>query len=129
MTLKTHRINDITGHLIACLGMDRPTALYAPALSDKIGVLGITEEPPRPFKNVLVDRLRVYLKPRYVNTTLDLEKNREDVLRESGFPEEYVNVIALACTSMSMVGPVNKLFNKYGIPAIDSVRAAGFVLY
>ncbi len=115
---------------IPVIGAGRPTASLALSISDKIGVLGITDEPPRPFKEVLGDKIIAYEKPPHVETTIDLSKNKETIIEAAKKLEKAgAEVIALACTGFSTIGIASILSKKLSIPVIDPVLATATTMY
>lgn len=115
---------------IPVTGAGRPTASLALAISDKVGVLGITKEPPKPFKEVLRDYIVAYEKPIGVKTTLDLAKNIDSIIRAAKRLESAgAKVIALACTGFSTINAAPLIANNVNIPVIDPVMAAAITIY
>lgn len=100
-------------------------------ISDRIGVLGITEHAPKVFVKMLRDKMIAEIKPEGVNNTLDLlsvEGEKNTVKAAGILKEKSCDTIALACTGMSTIGIAQVLRDTLQINVIDPVVAAGFFL-
>ena len=115
---------------IPVIGAGSATASIALAISDRVGVLGITDEPPKPFIDILGNYLVSYTKPRGITTTLDIEHNVEAVIEASmKLKSDGAKVIALACTGYSTIGIAPLIQQRINIPIIDPVVASATVMY
>ena len=112
------------------VGAGKPTALLALSVSDKVGALGIGDEPPKPVSEILKGRLISYRKPRGVSATIDLERNIEFAVEAAEqLIRDGAQVIALCCTGFSTIGLAPILQEKLRIPVIDPIIAAGTIMY
>jgi len=115
---------------VPVVGAGSATAAVALAIGNRVGVLGITDEPPSPFIRILGSKLVGYARPKGVKTTLDIEKNIDAVIFAA---EQLKNmgaeVIALACTGYSTAGIAPLLQEKIGIPVVDPLIASATVIY
>lgn len=111
-------------------GAGRPAALAALGIADRVGVLGIGEDPPKPFLDVLGDRLVAYARPVGVSKTLDLALRKDEIIEAArSLVEMGAEVVALACTGLSTVGAAPLIQKMVGVPVVDALLAAGFFLY
>lgn len=115
---------------IPVIGAGSATASIALSISDRVGVLGITNEAPKPFIDILGSYLVSYIKPRGITTTLDIEHNIDATIKAAmELKREGSRVIALACTGYSTVGIAPIIQQKVEIPVIDPVVASAIVMY
>lgn len=125
--LETRQVVDLP-----VIGAGSATALLARGLGGAVGVLGITEEPPRAMAEVLGDCLLAAKRPDGVRTTLDLlqPEGRERVLQAAWeLKEKGADILALACTGMSTIGIAPVIRERVGIRVVDPVSAAGFLAW
>jgi Asp/Glu/hydantoin racemase len=116
---------------IPVIGAGSACASLAMGISDRIGVLGITEHAPKVFVKMLRDKMIAEIKPEGVNNTLDLlsvEGEKNTVKAAGILKEKGCDTIALACTGMSTIGIAQVLRDTLQINVIDPVVAAGFFL-
>jgi len=100
------------------------------SINDKVGVLDITTEPPKPFTEILGNHMVSYEKPRGITTTLNIEHKVDEVIRASRkLKESGSRVIALACTGFSTVGVAPLIQRVIDVPVIDPVVASAIVMY
>lgn len=115
---------------IPVIGAGSATASIALAISDRVGVLGITNEAPKPYIDILGNYLVSYAKPEGVTTTLDIEHNIDAIIKAAmKLKDEGSRVIALACTGYSTIGIAPIIQQKVNIPVIDPVVASAIVMY
>lgn len=104
----------------------------ARSLGKRVGIIGITEYVPEPYRRILGDDLIDLGRPEGVTCTLDLMigAGRESVLRKAReLKAQGANCIALACTGMSTIWIAREIENSCGIPAVDPVMAEGLFAY
>jgi len=78
------------------VGAGKPTALLALNVSEKVGALGIGDEPPKPISEILKSNLVSYRRPKGVSATIDLKKNVESAVEAAEqLIEDGAEVIAL----------------------------------
>ena len=97
-------------------------------MGKRVGIIGITEYVPEPYRRILGDDLIDLGRPEGVTCTLDLMigAGRESVLRKAReLKAQGANCIALACTGMSTIRIAREIENSCGIPAVDPVMAEG----
>ena len=100
-------------------------ALY---YSEKVAVLGITDEAPRAYRRILGDRLVASARPASVHSTLDLmtPEGERDCLDCAGeLKSKGAKVIALGCTGLTTIGIAKKIEEATGLPVVDPVIAEG----
>ena len=115
---------------IPVIGAGSAAASLALAYGDKIGVLGITEYIPKPIKEVLRNRIIGYEKPKGIRTTLDISKNKSEIISSVKRLVNYgSDVIVLGCTGYSTARVAKLLKEVVDIPVIDPVVAAGLITY
>ena len=106
--------------------------LKTKTLGKRVGIIGITEYVPEPYRRILGDDLIDLGRPEGVTCTLDLMigAGRESVLRKAReLKAQGANCIALACTGMSTIRIAREIENSCGIPAVDPVMAEGLFAY
>lgn len=112
------------------IGAGSAAACVARSLTDRVGVIAITESAPRVMMDILGSSLIGARKPAGVTTTLDLAGERilESVtltavqLREAG-----AKALVLACTGFSTMQIAQPLQKAVQIPVIDPVLATGCI--
>lgn len=114
------------------IGAGTAVAMLSSAQGQKIGILGITDEIPEPYRNNLGSRAINLGVPDKVNCTLDLmtEEGFESCIRKGEELKKVgADLIALACTGCSTVGLASKLEKYLGIPILDPVICEGIIAY
>ena len=86
---------------VPVIGAGTAVSAVARSLGKRVGIIGITEYVPEPYRRILGDDLT------------DLG----------------ANCIALACTGMSTIRIAREIENSCGIPAVDPVMAEGLFAY
>ncbi len=115
---------------IPIVGVGSATASIALAIGDKIGVLGITDEPPKPFLRILGSNMVGYAKPQGVRTTLDIGRDLGSVISAARYLKSLgARVIALACTGYSTLGLAPIIQEDVGIHVTNSVIASASIMY
>ena len=115
---------------IPVVGAGRAAAALALSVGERVGVLGITDEPPKPFEKVLRDRMVAYEKPRCIGTTLDIERCVDGVVESARrLASSGADVIALACTGYSTAGLAPVIEERTGVKVVDPVVAEAVVMY
>ena len=117
---------------IPVIGAGTATSLVASALSDRVGVIGISDEVPDVMARALGNRLVAYAKPEGVSTTLHLAGPvaRDAAIRAAReVAQKGARVIALACTGYSTTGMASLIRQATGLPVVDPVLALGLYGY
>lgn len=115
---------------IPVIGAGESTALLAQRYGDTFGVLGITKEIPRVYKEILGSNIVGTCDVEDVASTLDLmnEHGRKKVIEKAiELKKRGAQVIALACTGMATIGIAKELEEVCNIPVIDPVIAEGLI--
>ena len=117
---------------VPVIGAGTAVSAVARSLGKRVGIIGITEYVPEPYRRILGDDLIDLGRPEGVTCTLDLMigAGRESVLRKAReLKAQGANCIALACTGMSTIRIAREIENSCGIPAVDPVMAEGLFAY
>jgi len=117
---------------VPVIGAGTAVSAVARGLGKRVGIIGITEYVPEPYRRILGDDLIDLGRPEGVTCTLDLMigAGRESVLRKAReLKAQGANCIALACTGMSTIRIAREIENSCGIPAVDPVMAEGLFAY
>jgi len=115
---------------VPVIGAGSATAAVALTLSNKVGVLGITEEVPRPYIEILGSKMVGYAKPKEVKTTVDIKDYLSSIVPAAEYLKRLGSeVIALACTGYATQKIAPFLQEKIGIPVVDPIVASGSILY
>ncbi len=115
---------------VPVVGAGSATAAVALTVSDKVGVLGITDEAPKPYLKVLGSHMVEYARPYGVKTTLDISKDLNAVISAAEHLKSLgAEVIALACTGYSTLGLAPIIQERAGLPTIDPLIASASVMY
>lgn len=115
---------------IPVIGAGESTALLAQRYGNTFGTLGITEEIPRAYVEVLGSNIVGTCDVEGVTSTLDLmnEEGRQKVIKKAMELKELgAEVIALACTGMATIGIAKELEQVCEISVIDPVMAEGLI--
>lgn len=113
-------------------GGGETTLALAGRYSNKIGVIGITDYPPRAYEKYAGDRLTAFAKIEGVENTIDLlsdEGKRNVIDCAMKVKSSGCGVIALACTGLSTIGIAGLIEQQTGLPVIDPVLAEGIFAY
>lgn len=117
---------------IPVIGAGESTALLSLRYGEKLGVLGITKEIPRAYKEILGNKIVGKPNVKGVESTLDLmkEDGRKKVI-DAGLELKALGAqaIALACTGMATIGIAKELESVCKIPVIDPVIAQGLIAF
>jgi Asp/Glu/hydantoin racemase len=116
---------------IPIVGAGSACASIAFSIGNKIGILGITEKPPKVMSNILKGKLVFSIKPEGVNTTLDLfkEQGKRNALKASKIlKEKGCDTIALACTGTSTIHLREYIEKMVKVTVVDPVIAAGLII-
>lgn len=117
---------------IPVIGAGESTALLSLRYGHIFGVLGITDEVPNPYKQILGSNIVGTCHTEGVASTLDLmeKSGKEKVIKKAiKLKELGAQVISLACTGMSTIGIAKELEQAIKIPVIDPVTAEGLITY
>jgi len=99
------------------------------AVSERIGVLTITENLPTPFRTTLDETSLVWRHVPEVGDTTDLAMAQDSILQTATtLVEQGCTVLALACTGFSTVGAAAFLRQRLDAVVLDPVLAMGAVL-
>lgn len=115
---------------IPVIGAGESTALLSRRYGDVFGVLGITDEIPKAYIDILGKNIVGTCNVEGVTSTLDLmnEEGRKKVINKAlELKELGANVIALACTGMATIGIAKELEQVCKMPVIDPVIAEGLI--
>lgn len=112
---------------IPVVGAGGSVAAMALSLGERIGVIGITENPPPAVSRILGSRIIAHAQPKGVAGTLDLLKNGVAPVVDAGLylKSQGVEVIALACTGLSTINAVGVVASATGLVVVDPVLAEG----
>jgi Asp/Glu/hydantoin racemase len=116
---------------IPVVGAGEATALLSMRYSGNVASLGITEEAPTAYHEILKDRLICHAHPEGVTSTIELMQPEgwgKAVKKALELKESGIGVIALSCTGMSTIRIAAHLEKICGIPVIDPVIAEGTIL-
>lgn len=115
---------------IPVIGAGTAVASVALIYGDRVGVLGITDEVPNPIREILKDRIVGYEKPYGINNTLDIVKNKNEIIKSAKrLIDLNIDAIVLACTGYSTARTADLLKKITDIPIIDPVIASGLLAY
>jgi len=109
---------------IPIIGAGIASATLALALGEKIGVIGIGEEPPKNIQKILKDHLVAYLKPKGVVTTHDIKKNINEVIELAIKISKSIDVLTFSCTGFSTNIDLLSLSKKINKIVVDPVLAS-----
>ncbi|MFQ6126967.1 MAG: aspartate/glutamate racemase family protein [Candidatus Heimdallarchaeota archaeon] len=116
---------------IPVIGAGSAAASLALLIGKPIGVLGITDEPPRIISSMLQNQLVAYAKPEGVKTTLDINKAIDtyiDIAKEL-VARKGAETILLACTGFSTARLAPILERTLNAIVIDPIVASGIIAY
>ena len=117
---------------VPVIGAGSSVCAVARSLGKRAGVIGIMEDVPECYQEILGKDLIHLGRPDHVTCTLDLmtDEGRESVIRKA---EELkacgADCIALACTGMSTIQIAPVIQKTCGLPVIDPVMAEGLFAY
>jgi len=115
---------------IPVIGAGTAVASVALIYGDRIGVLGITDEIPRPIKMILGDRIVGYEKPHSIESTIDIAENKDEIIRSAKkLIDLNIDALVLACTGYSTARVSDLLKGVSDIPVVDPVIASGLLAY
>lgn len=117
---------------IPVIGAGEATATLASRYGKIRGVLGITEEIPVAFRQILGDSIVGTCATPGIESTLDLMETdgRSKVMKKAQQLKELgADVIALACTGMATIGIAKEIQKSTQLPIIDPVLAEGAIAY
>ncbi|MCR1287357.1 aspartate/glutamate racemase family protein [Shouchella clausii] len=113
---------------IPVIGAGEAGAHAACMISDKIGVLGLTNKIPEAIETVLGERLVGHLVPDGVTNTTDLLK-KETTAAAISSARQLINqgatAILFACTGYSTIHLKETIIKELAVPVIDLVEAQG----
>ncbi|WP_096185641.1 aspartate/glutamate racemase family protein [Evansella halocellulosilytica] len=107
-------------------GAGEAGAYAALMVSDRVGVLGITQDVPKGIKNILGERLIAHKCPEGVTKTTDLlteSSVKKAILAAEQLVEQGASSILFACTGFSTIGLKRELKKHIDVPVIDLVQA------
>ncbi len=109
---------------IPIIGAGTASATLALAFGEKIGVIGIGEEPPKNIERILKGHLVAYVKPKKVFTTHDIKENINEIIDLSIEISKSIDVLTFACTGFSTNIDLLNLSKKIDKIIIDPVLAS-----
>jgi allantoin racemase len=113
---------------VPVIGAGSATALLAAALGHRIGVLGILDDPPEPYRVALGDRIVGTVRPHGVERATELytPEGADEALRASdALVAAGADVIAFACTGLTSLGLARQIRERHDVLVVDPVLAAG----
>ncbi|OZM77968.1 aspartate/glutamate racemase family protein [Pseudonocardia sp. MH-G8] len=113
---------------VPVIGAGSATAALAAALGTRVGVLGILDEPPEPYRLALGERIVGTVAPRGVARATELytPEGAAGSLRASDdLVAAGADVIAFACTGLTSLGLAQQIRDRHGVVVVDPVLAAG----
>ena len=116
---------------IPVIGAGSSCAAFAVSISNKVGILMITQSAPKLMTNILGESLRCSIRPEKVYSTLDLltQEGKTSALKATGMLiEAGCDTVVLACTGMSTIGLADTIKNEFKVKVIDPILASGFFM-
>lgn len=113
---------------VPVIGAGEAGAYQACMVSNKIGVLGLTQEMPELMKSIIGNRLVGHAVPEGVKNTTDLLKDGFEARAleaARGLVQKGATAILFACTGYSTIHLKETLQKDIAIPIIDLVEAQG----
>ena len=117
---------------VPVIGAGSSVCALAQSYGQKVGIIGITDYAPEPYKAILEDHMINLGRPSNVSCTLDLltEAGRSGVIELAHkLKAQGADSIALACTGMSTIRIAKIIEKACGLPVIDPVMAEGLFAY
>ena len=117
---------------IPVIGAGSAAAALCTYYGNRPGILGITDEPPTPFRRAFGGRLINLGRPAGVSCTLDLltEQGEKSVMAHAHkLKEAGADCIALACTGMGAIRIGPRIAQSCGLPVIDPIMAEAVMAY
>lgn len=115
---------------IPVIGAGSAAALIALSTGKPVGILGITENPPKVMTDLFGDLLVAYKVPEGVSNTTDLLKPEG---KERGMDavkyllDQGAEVVVFACTGFSTIGLADMIRKELKVPIIDAVESEGLL--
>ncbi|MDI6773499.1 MAG: aspartate/glutamate racemase family protein [bacterium] len=116
---------------VPVVGAGSAVAAVALNFGERVGVLGIRDQPPRPVARILGDRLVACVRPAGVTTTrhlLEPDGQQRALAAARDLVAAGVDTVALACTGLVTIGMAPILQRELGIPVVDPVLAGGLMI-
>jgi Asp/Glu/hydantoin racemase len=116
---------------VPVIGAGSAGALVARSISDKVGVLSITDDVPEAMKNVLGDRIVGCARPSEVHNTTDLLKPEgKDKARNAAAEliDKGAEVIVFACTGYATIGFGDILRSEFNVKVVNPVEIEGILI-
>lgn len=114
------------------VGAGTALSILSAVTGEKVGVIGVSDEIPKPLRKRLRSRVFNLGLPDKVNSTLDLmtaEGIESCVKKGEKLKAAGAELIALACTGFATVDFAQKLERHLGISVLDPVICEGFIAY
>lgn len=111
---------------IPVIGAGTAGAHAASMIGDRIGIIGITENPPSSILRSLGNSFHSYVYSQSIRKTTDLfnlDSKKEILSLSKALVDEGVDGILFACTGFSTINLKNYLAGHLNIPVIDLVEA------
>ncbi|MDT0318708.1 aspartate/glutamate racemase family protein [Streptomyces millisiae] len=115
---------------VPVIGAGSAAAGVALGLGTRVGVIGITEGAPPAVRALLGERFVGAERPAGVRRTTDLlEPAGRGATVDSArlLVDAGADVLLLACTGLTTIGIGAELRERFGVPVVDAVRAAGLL--
>jgi len=112
---------------VPVFGAGSTSAFVARAMGLPVGVLGLSEDPPRAVRDVLGPLLKAAGAPRNVKTALDLPRpeSRGDIIQVGlALKDLGAQTLLMTCTGMSTMAVSDELRTLLGMPVIDPLMAS-----
>lgn len=116
---------------VPVVGAGSAVAAVALNFGERVGVLGIRDQPPRPVARILGDRLTACIRPAGVSTTrhlLEPDGRQRALAAARELVAAGADTIALACTGLVTIGMAPILRRELGVPVADPVLAGGLMI-
>ncbi|MEL7650162.1 MAG: aspartate/glutamate racemase family protein [Sedimentibacter sp.] len=115
---------------IPVVGGGKSTAVLSLAGSNKVGIIGIEDVPPKKYTEILKDKIISYEKPRGIVSTNDLqtEEGKQEIINSAlRLIELGADTIAFACTGLTTANA--KSFLKHlNVRILDAVESEGIMM-
>lgn len=115
---------------IPVVGGGKSTAVLSLAGSDKVGIIGIEDVPPKNYTEILKDKIISYEKPRGIVSTNDLqtEEGKQEIVNSAvRLIDLGADTIAFACTGLTTANAKNFL-KHLNVRILDAVESEGIMM-
>lgn len=115
---------------IPVVGGGKSTAILSLAGNGNVGIIGIEDEPPKNYIDILKYKLLAYEKPSGICSTNDLqtEEGKKEIINSAKkLIELGADTIAFACTGLTTTNAKN-LLKGLNVRVLDSVESEGIMM-